>query len=121
VRLVPDLHELWSYINPFMLYGRHMAIGAISRASGGARSESGRAVHEMERMKNEAAGFMKVARSLAFFEAEAEGETLRLFAARRENRCRPGVQRQKTGDQLCLSDYVLDPKDGKRDTWPCLW
>ncbi len=24
VRLVPDLHELWSYINPFMLYGRHL-------------------------------------------------------------------------------------------------
>jgi len=24
VRLVPDLREVWSYINPFMLYGRHM-------------------------------------------------------------------------------------------------
>src|SRR5262249_10879356 len=24
VRLVPDLRELWSYINPFMLYGRHL-------------------------------------------------------------------------------------------------
>jgi 5-methyltetrahydrofolate--homocysteine methyltransferase len=24
VRLVPDLREIWSYINPFMLYGRHM-------------------------------------------------------------------------------------------------
>src|SRR6202521_5759320 len=24
VRLVPDLREVWSYVNPFMLYGRHM-------------------------------------------------------------------------------------------------
>jgi 5-methyltetrahydrofolate--homocysteine methyltransferase len=24
VRLVQDLREVWSYINPFMLYGRHM-------------------------------------------------------------------------------------------------
>jgi len=24
VRLVPDLREVWSYINPYMLYGRHM-------------------------------------------------------------------------------------------------
>src|SRR5712692_2624339 len=24
VRLVPDLREIWSYINPFMLYGRHL-------------------------------------------------------------------------------------------------
>src|SRR5438876_4846831 len=24
VRLVPDLREVWGYINPFMLYGRHM-------------------------------------------------------------------------------------------------
>src|ERR1044072_385429 len=24
VRLVPDLKEVWSYINPFMLFGRHL-------------------------------------------------------------------------------------------------
>src|SRR5579864_755694 len=24
VRLVPDLREIWSYVNPFMLYGRHL-------------------------------------------------------------------------------------------------
>jgi len=24
VRLVPDLREVWSYINPFMLFGRHL-------------------------------------------------------------------------------------------------
>src|SRR5215475_5843542 len=24
VRLVPDLREVWTYINPYMLYGRHM-------------------------------------------------------------------------------------------------
>jgi 5-methyltetrahydrofolate--homocysteine methyltransferase len=24
VRLIPNLHEVWSYINPFMVYGRHL-------------------------------------------------------------------------------------------------
>ena len=37
VRLVPDLREVWSYINPFMLYGRHMGYrGDFEKRSGGA-------------------------------------------------------------------------------------
>ena len=31
VRVVPQLAEVWSYINPFMLYGRHLGSRAISR------------------------------------------------------------------------------------------
>ena len=32
VRLVPDLNEVWSYINPFMLYRRHMGFEGILRS-----------------------------------------------------------------------------------------
>src|SRR5437868_6616338 len=34
VRLVPDLREIWGYINPYMLYGRHLGFRA-GRARGG--------------------------------------------------------------------------------------
>jgi 5-methyltetrahydrofolate--homocysteine methyltransferase len=59
---------------------------------------------------------MKVRALWQFIESEAEGEAIHLFA--------PGgkepmhiwkFKRQKTGDQLCLSDYILAPKDGKRE------
>jgi len=51
-----------------------------------------------------------------FFEAESEGNALHLFA--------PGgaaplhtfnFKRQRAGDFLCLSDYVLAPQNGQRD------
>ena len=81
VRLVPDLREVWSYINPFMLFGRHWAIAAISRS--GWRSASRRrwnCLRAMEEVKEEAAKFMKVRAVWQFFEAEAEGERCIVFA-----------------------------------------
>ena len=59
---------------------------------------------------------MKVRALWQFFEAEADGEALHLFSpGGREPLHTWRFKRQKTGDQLCLSDYVLEPKDGKRD------
>jgi 5-methyltetrahydrofolate--homocysteine methyltransferase len=117
VRLVPDLREVWSYINPFMLFGRHMGYrGDFEKHLAAREPKAVELFNEMEEVKNEAAAFMKVRALWQFFEAEAEGEALHLFA--------PGEQkplltwsfaRQKAGDQLCLSDYVLPSKDGKRD------
>ena len=117
VRLVPDLRELWSYINPYMLYGRHMGYrGDFEKHLAAREAKAVELYNEMEEVKNEAAEFMKVRAVWQFFEAQSEGESLHLFA--------PGAQeplqtwefkRQKTGDQLCLSDYVLEPKIGKRD------
>ena len=117
VRLVPDLRELWSYINPFMLYGRHMGYrGDFEKRLADREAKAVELFNEMEEVKNEAATFMKVRAVWQFFEAESRGEDLHVFA--------PGgnepintwhFRRQPGGDQLCLSDYVLPPKDGRRD------
>jgi 5-methyltetrahydrofolate--homocysteine methyltransferase len=117
VRLVPDLRELWSYINPFMLYGRHMGYrGDFEKHLAAREAKAVELYNEMEEVKNEAAGFMKVRAVWQFFEAQAEGETLHLFEPGAKEPLQSWkFKRQKTGDQLCLSDYVLDPKDGKRD------
>jgi 5-methyltetrahydrofolate--homocysteine methyltransferase len=70
----------------------------------------------MEDVKTEAWQFMKLRSVWQFFEAEAEADAIHLFA--------PGgnapiqtwrFKRQPIGDRLCLSDYVLAPKDGQRD------
>ncbi len=59
---------------------------------------------------------MKVRAVWQFFEAEAENGAIHLFApGGREPVQTWNFKRQKIGDQLCLSDYVLPPKDGKRD------
>ena len=117
VRLVPDLREVWSYINPFMLFGRHMGYrGDYEKRLAAREAKAVELANEMEEVKNEAGTFMKVRAVWQFFEAEADGEALHLFSpGGKEPLHTWRFKRQKTGDQLCLSDYVLEPKDGKRD------
>ncbi|HKN24693.1 MAG TPA: methionine synthase [Candidatus Acidoferrum sp.] len=117
VRLVPDLREVWSYINPFMLYGRHMGYrGDFEKHLAARESKAVELFNEMEEVKNEAATFMKVRAVWQFFETEPDGDALHLFAPAGKNPLHTWqFKRQKTGDQLCLSDYVLAAKDGKRD------
>jgi 5-methyltetrahydrofolate--homocysteine methyltransferase len=117
VRLVPDLRDLWSYINPFMLYGRHMGYrGDFEKHLAEREAKAVELYNEMEEVKNEAATFMKVRAVWQFFEAEAEGEALHIFSPGEKQPLHTWkFKRQKTGDQLCLSDYVLAPKDGQRD------
>jgi 5-methyltetrahydrofolate--homocysteine methyltransferase len=117
VRLVPDLREIWSYINPFMLYGRHLGFRGDFVKRFAERDEKAVELYEsMEEVKAEAAQFMKVRAVWQFFEAEAEGNAILLFE--------PGAKealhtfqfpRQRVGDHLCLSDYVLPARNGKRD------
>src|SRR5712692_6899270 len=81
VRLVPDLPDLWSYINPFMLYGRHMGFrGDFEKRFAERDPKAVELFENMEEVKNEAAGFMKIRAVWQFFEAEAAGESLCLFA-----------------------------------------
>src|SRR6202011_2626716 len=117
VRLVPDLREIWNYVNPYMLYGRHMGFkGDFEKRLAERDPKAIELFENMEEVKNEAAAFMKVRVVWQFFETEPEGHSLQRFP--------PGgpeplhtfrFQRQSVGDFLCLSDYVMAPKDGKRD------
>ncbi len=117
VRLVPDLREIWSYINPFMLFGRHMGYrGDFEKHLALREPKAVELYHQMEDVKNEAATFMKIRAVWQFFEAESHEESLLLFE--------PGgsepiltwqFPRQKIGARLCLSDYVLPSKGSVRD------
>ena len=117
VRLVPDLREVWSYINPFMLFGRHMGYrGDFEKRLAEREAKAVELWNEMEEVKNDAALFMKVRAVWQFFEAESQGEDLHLFApGGKEPLHTWHFKRQAGGDQLCLSDYVLPPQNGTRD------
>jgi 5-methyltetrahydrofolate--homocysteine methyltransferase len=117
LRTVPHLAEVWSYINPFMLYGKNLGYkGNIEKDLAERNPKALELVHNLEEVKREAVHFMKVKAVWQFFEAERDGNSIHLFAP-------AGVLpihtfhfgRQRRADGLCLSDYVLDPVDGRRD------
>ncbi|MBV9302287.1 MAG: methionine synthase [Acidobacteriaceae bacterium] len=117
VRSLPNLAEIWSYINPFMLYGRHLGFkGNFEKLLAERDPKALELFHNVEEVKREAATFMKARAVWQFFEIERQGNALHLFS--------PGgtapietfyFGRQAKSDGLCLSDYALDPQDGLRD------
>jgi 5-methyltetrahydrofolate--homocysteine methyltransferase len=118
VRSVPDLAEIWSYINPFMLYGRHLGFkGQFDRLLA-ERDPKALSLHEnVEKVKCLAAGFMKVRAVWRFFEVERDGNAIRLFEASQGEPIHSfHFGRQPMLNGLCLSDYVLPANDSRRDS-----
>ncbi len=117
LRDVPQLAELWSYINPQVLYSRHLGFkGHFERRLAEHDEKALELYDKIEQLKQEAAKFLKIRVVWQFFEAEREGNAIHLFA--------PGALqplhtfrfgRQRREDGLCLSDYILDPAGGRRD------
>jgi 5-methyltetrahydrofolate--homocysteine methyltransferase len=117
VRSVPHLTEIWSYINPFMLYGRHLGFkGNFEKLLAARDAKALELFHKVEEVKYEAASWMKVRAGWQFFEAEREGNSIHLFRPEGEAPVETfHFGRQAKSDGLCLSDYILDPADGHRD------
>jgi 5-methyltetrahydrofolate--homocysteine methyltransferase len=117
LRDVPNLAEVWSYINPFMLYGRHLGFkGNFEKLLAERDTKALKLFHDVEEVKAEAARFMKARAVWQFFEAERAGNAIQLFS--------PGgaspihtfqFGRQPRPDGLCLSDYILEADEGRRD------
>jgi 5-methyltetrahydrofolate--homocysteine methyltransferase len=117
VRDVPHLAEVWSYVNPFMLYGRHLGYkGNFEKALVDHEAKALELFHNMEQVKQEAARFMKVKVVWQFFEAERDRNAIQLFApggGTPLHTFRFGRQPRENG--LCLADYILDAEDARRD------
>ncbi len=117
VRDVPQLTELWSYINPFMLYGRHLGYkGNFEKNLAQQEPKALELFHMVESLKEQAVTYMKAKAVWRFFEAERDGNSIHLFA--------PGSPaplhtfhfgRQLRENGLCLSDYILPTQSGCRD------
>ncbi len=113
LRHLPNLPELWSYINPYMLYGRHLGFKGNFEKTLTERDPKALSLYnQVEQIKDAAFRFLKVRAVWQFFEAERDGNSIHLFE--------PGAtaprhtfqfNRQPREDGLCLSDYLLDPRD----------
>ena len=108
-RSIPDRNEIWSYINPFMIFGRHMGFrGNFEKALKERDPRALELFHSMEEVKREAESFMKISAVWQFFEAEREGNSIALFEPGKVSPIhRFHFQRQRVADKLCLSDYIL--------------
>ena len=121
VRDLPHLTELWSYINPFMLYGKNLGYkGNFDRGLAEHEPKALELFHNVEEVKQEAARFMKVKAVWQFFEAGRDGNAIHLFSPGADSPLHTfqfGRQRRENG--LCLSDYILEgglgSNDGRRD------
>jgi len=116
VRDVPQLQEIWSYINPQMLYVRHLGFkGHFEHKLAERDPKALELDHVVEEVKAEAKKFMKVKAVWQFFEAESEGNSIRLFSNRQDVKdAKPDhvfkFPRQRKPDGLCLADYILPPR-----------
>jgi 5-methyltetrahydrofolate--homocysteine methyltransferase len=112
LRSIPDLGEIWSYINPQMLYGRHLGFkGNFERALEERDPKALELRAQVEELKLEAAKWMKVRAVWQFFEAEPDGNCIHLFApGGREPLLTWRFQRQRKPEGLCLADLVLPPR-----------
>ena len=85
VRLVPHLAEVWSYINPFMLYGRHLGFkGNFEKLLIERDPKALELFHSVEEVKTDASKWMKVRAVWQFFEAERKATPCICSARRRQ-------------------------------------
>jgi 5-methyltetrahydrofolate--homocysteine methyltransferase len=125
VEEVRDLDEVWSYINPQMLYGRHLGLRGKFTELLASGDRLARELEEtIDRVKKECrVGAMNVRVVWQFFEAEPEGNAINLFAGhpRETTSSAPdspvatlSFPRQRKEDGLALSDLVLPAGSGQR-------
>ena len=114
---VPQLRDLWGYINPAMLYSRHLGFRGNFQRALADRDEKALALRAaMEGIMAEAEAYLSVRAVWRFLEAEGHGNAIKLYE--------PGTgailhkymfPRQRRPDGLSLADYVL-PAAQHRDS-----
>jgi 5-methyltetrahydrofolate--homocysteine methyltransferase len=113
-----DVDEIWSFINPQMLYGKHLGLrGSFQRLlnEGDVKAEKLNAM--IETLKDDVRSWMRVCAVWRFFEAEPDGDRIALFepgSAEPSHVYSFGRQQRPGG--LCLSDFVLPPRENIRDS-----
>ncbi|MGQ0615095.1 MAG: methionine synthase [Planctomycetaceae bacterium] len=112
------LDEVWAYVNPLMLYGKHLGLkGRFEelRERGDATAlQLGELIDAIKAESRPGGAAPMQARAVwRFFPASSEGKTLTLHepSAPHPPAARFLFPRQAKGDRLCLADFVR-PKEG---------
>ncbi len=108
-REIPQHSEIWNYINPQMLYSKHLGYKGNFEKKVAERDKKALELKQaVDEVKKWASSFMKIRAVWNFFEVESEGNTIRLFTKGSDQPIHSfQFPRQKKEDGLCLADYVL--------------
>ena len=112
------LEEIFPYVNPSMLYGKHLGLrGNLEHLIATGDEKAKRLRERVAAVENEvlATGAMAARGVYKFFAAQSEGDTVVLYG--------PGHQvvetftfpRQTTGEGLCLADFVAPRSSSTTD------
>jgi len=99
-----DLGEIWPYLNPHMLYAKHLGLRGSYRKLKEAGDPK---LAELEKViaKVQAAGWITARAMYRYFPARSEGNTLHVAVPGGGEACFT-FPRQVAGERLCLSDFV---------------
>jgi len=107
-----QLPEIWKYLNPAMLYGRHLGLkGSVERLWEQKDAKAIELRNFVEALKTEAMekGWIAPKGVYRFFKARSEGDTIRLFDGETEVGSL-SFPRQSEGWGLSLADFVHPSK-----------
>jgi 5-methyltetrahydrofolate--homocysteine methyltransferase len=108
-----DLEEVGKFVNPHMLYAKHLGLrGSYWKLKEAGDTRLAELESVIERVK--AAGWIRARAMYRYFEAYSEGNAIRVLDGGREAAVFH-FPRQVAGERLCLADFVA-PRDGRPDT-----
>ncbi|HKD41564.1 MAG TPA: methionine synthase [Myxococcaceae bacterium] len=120
------LDHIWRFINPVMLYGRHLGVkGSAARALGAgadsalSQTDEGRKALEVKGVLDELksslrGGSMRPRAVFQFFRAAGDGNSLLVFDLKTcELLVRFEFPRQEKEGGVCLADFVAPLRDGR--------
>jgi 5-methyltetrahydrofolate--homocysteine methyltransferase len=114
VEQIEYLDQIWSFINPQMLYGRHLGLrGRFVDLIASGDELAHELQEKIEQLKDECrAGAMRVRAVWQFFEAEPDGNRTHLFSGKGSTSpiATLDFPRQRREDGIALSDLVLPPE-----------
>ena len=110
---IPQLRELWRYINPKMLYSKHLGFKGNFEQALVEHDEKAVALRAaVDEIKGDAETFMKPRAVWRFLDAEGHGNSIKLYDPGSETVVREfKFPRQRRADGLSLADFVAIPKD----------
>ncbi|MGH9339615.1 MAG: methionine synthase [Acidobacteriota bacterium] len=113
-----NLDEVWRFVNPVMLYGKHLGLkGRVSERLQEGEEKAAKLQAVIDELKQECRkGAMQSHAVWQFYKAAGEGERLRLYGCDGETVVAEfEFPRQPGGDGLCLVDYVWNKDLPRRD------
>jgi 5-methyltetrahydrofolate--homocysteine methyltransferase len=105
-----DLAEIWKYLNPHMLYAKHLGLRGSYRKLKEAGDPK---LADLERLiaRLQASGWLSARAMYRYYPAFSEGNSLHVAVPSGGEACFT-FPRQVAGEKLCLSDFVHPREDG---------